>query len=172
MVTIEQPVRKGTTSWLLRFSSDLPNPTFYIYLNGIIVAQTQLTEFTVGVNLNENYVIEILDDSDAEPLQIFPGKVRLGWFFVSNTEYYRVDEYVGGVWTRRKKIRENDGYMQFESRFLEDGQTHLFRLVPVGTNGNDGTAREFSVLCVRYPDEPDVDYEYSNTTHYLSITEN
>ena len=172
MVTIEKPIRTGPMAVFLRFSSDLETPTFYIYVDGVLVTQTTATEYTLAVDPDQSYVVEILDDADAAPMQIFPGKARLGWFFVDGVKYYRVDEYIDAAWVERIKMPDNGGYMKWPSRFLEDCQIHLFRVTPVGTDGNEGTAKQFSVLMVRYPDSPDVSYSLSESTHKLTITEN
>lgn len=169
MVTIEPPVRMGQHSWLLKYSSNLSNPTFYIYLDGNLIAETKQTEYTIAVNLDEVSLIEILDDPDASPMQVFPGKARLGWFFVEGTDYYRVDEYINETWVERRRLPENNGYLQWESRFLEDGQTHLFHVVPIGINGNEGEAKQFAVLMVRRPDVPDVDYSYNEGTGNVTV---
>jgi len=172
MITLEPPIRTGTRSCLLRYSSDLDEPVFYIYLDGVLVAETSQAEYAIAVNPGESYVIEILDDPDAQPMQVFPGKVRLNWFYVEDTEYYRIDEYVDSAWVERARMPENNGYLTWESRFLEDGQSHTFRVVPVGVNGNEGTARQFAVLMVRHPDVPDVSFGYSQTNRTITITEN
>ncbi|MHC4123925.1 MAG: hypothetical protein ACYSSI_10155 [Planctomycetota bacterium] len=172
MVTMQPPIRTGDRSVLLKYSSDLPTPTFYIYVDGVLVAETAQTEYTIVVSLNENVIVEILDDADAQPMQIFPGKLRVGWFFVEDTDYYRVEEYISSQWVERKRLPENNGYLTWESRFLEDGQDHTFRVIPVGTNGNDGTEKQFTVLMVRHPDTPDVSYSYSNQTNKVTISEN
>ena len=169
MVTIISQVRTGDKSTLITYSRNLGSPTFYIYVDGVLVAQTTQTEYTIAVNPGETVVVEILDDAAAQAMQIFPGKARLGWFFVEDTDYYRIDEYIEGEWTERKKMPENNGYMEFESRFLKDGQDHQFRIVPVGINGNEGTARQFSVRTVRTPDTPDADYTYSNVTNKITL---
>jgi len=169
MVTIISQVRTGDKSTLITYSSSLGDPVFYIYVDGNLAAQTTQPEYTIAVNPGETVVVEILDDAATQPMQIFPGKVRLGWFFVEDTDYYRIDEYIEDEWVERRKMPENNGYMEFESRFLEDGQDHQFRIVPVGVNGNEGTGKEFSVLTVRTPDTPDVDYTYSNVTNKITI---
>lgn len=131
-------------SWRLKYSSDLEDPIFYIYLDGVIIAETPQTQYDIAINMNESSVIEVLDDPDTQPMQIFPGKVRLGWFFVEGTDYYRIDEYIGSEWVERYRMPENNGYLSWQSRFLEDNQTHIFRITPVGTNGNEGTAKQFA----------------------------
>ena len=174
MVTIESLERTGKTSWLLKFSSDQQDPIFYIYLDGVLVAQTSQTQYELVVNPDEYYVIEVLDDANAQPMQIFPGKTRLSWFGsdIDNTKYYRIDEYISSQWVERKRMPEKEGYIEWESRFLEDGTTHQFRVTPVATDGNEGTARQFNVLMVRHPDVPDVGYGYDSTDKQIEITEN
>ncbi len=172
MVTIEKPIRIGPRTVKLKYSSSLEDPTFYIYLDGALIAETTATEYILAVDPDQHYVVEVLDDANADPIQIFPGKARLGWFFVENTQYYRIDEYIVDAWVERMKMPENGGYMKWESRFLKDCQIHLFRITPVGTDGNEGTAREFSVLIVRNPDSPDVGFAYSESTNKATITEN
>lgn len=163
MVTIESLVRIGKYCWQITYSSDLPGtPTFYIYVDSVLATQTKQTTWNIALNLDESSVVEVLDNANEQPLQIFPGKARLMWFFVEDVNYYRVDEQINSVWTERKRLPENDGYLQFQSRFLEDGQSHLFRVVPVGLDGNEGTPKQFTVLMVRRPDAPNLDLYYSD----------
>lgn len=170
MVTIESTLQLSDRSFRVKYSSDLSDPEFYIYLDGRLVTITTQTEYVIGVNPGENYVLEILDDSVEVATQIFPGKIRLGWFFCEGCDYFLIDEYVSGSWQQRMRIKDSGGYLSFISRFLEDGQSHRFRIVPVGTNGNTGQIKEFVVLMVRYPDEPDVDFEFDSQTGKITIT--
>jgi len=172
MVTIEPPARMGQHSWKLEYSSDQEGPMFYIYLDGVLIAETRQTEYPVAINLEEISIIEILDDGDTPPMQVFPGKTRLGWFFVEGTEYYRVDEYINDEWVERSRLPENNGYLKWESRFLEDGQTHLFQVTAVGADGNESEAKQFAVLMVRRPDVPDVKYAHNEETGDITIEEN
>lgn len=172
MVTMQPPERVGAKSWKISYSSSLPTPTFYIYIDGVLAAETTQTEYVLSCEIGASFVVEVLDDPNTSPMQVFPGRLRLFWFYVDDAEYYRVDEYVGGEWLQRKRLPQADGYLQFESRFLEDGQTHTFRVVAVGENSNESTAKQFQVLLVRFPDVPDVGYSYNDTTKKLTITEN
>ena len=170
MVTIQSLKQVGINALLVEYSSDLPTPTFYIYIDGILVTQTNQTEYMLLVSSTDNIIIEILDTAAAVPTEVFPGRIRLGWFWSDNTDYYRIDEYIASVWTERVKIKDNTGYMDWQSRFLEDEQSHQFRLVPIGTNGNEGVAKEVTILMIRHPDTPDVSYAYSDSTNKVTIT--
>ena len=75
-------------------------------------------------------------------------------------------------WTERARVRHREtAYMQWMTRWLEDETSHQFRVVPVGTNGNEGTARTLTCLMVRNPTPPDVDYAYSNSTNKVTVSE-
>ncbi len=170
MVTIQPPERIGNKTVLFRYSSDLGGtPTFYIYLDGIRIAETKLTQYEIAIGINENSIVEILDDSDTQPQPVYPGRVRLGWFFVEDAQYYLIEEYVGAAWVPRRKVPDAGGYHAWMSRFLEDCQTHQFRITPVGIDGNEGTAKTFTILMVRHPDVPDVAYSYSNSTNKVTV---
>lgn len=174
MVTLQPPVRFGAMSFLLEFSSNLEDPTFYIYADGVLIAETKQNDYILAAGEGENIFIEVLDDAEALPMQVFPGKARLCWFGADETieaDYYRVDEYSDSQWTPRASLPENGGYLAFESGLLDDGKVHRFRIVPVGVNGNEGQAKEFAILVVRYPDEPSVNIEYSSITKKITITE-
>jgi len=166
MVTITDIITTGIFSTLIKYSSDLETPTFYIYLDGNLIDQTAQTEYKLSVNLDESSIIEILDDPEEKPIEIFPNKIKLNFFCSQETSYYKIDEYIESEWLTRQKIKDNSGYMSFESRFLEDCQSHIFRIIPVGTDGNEGESRQFTVLCCRYPDVPAVDYEYEKIEYY------
>jgi len=170
MVTIDKILRIDSNIWQVQYSSSLEDATFYIYIDGIEVAITQLTQYNLPVAFGENSIIEILDDPDELPAEVFPGKVVLGWSFVEAADHYSIEEYVGGNWLEVARVQDNGGYMSWQSRLLKDGQVHLFRIIPVAANDNEGTPREFAVLTVRHPDVPDVNYSYSQETKQLILT--
>jgi hypothetical protein len=171
-VTINEPKQVDSRSWLVSWSSDEDNPTYYVYKDGRIVGTTKDTQMIFTVEPGEALVIEVLDDEDAEPQTAYPGRLMLRWYQSPATDYYLVQEYYGGSWVTRKKVADlGQGYFAWQTRFLEDSTVHQFRIVPVGTNGNEGTAKTFSVLMVRHPDVPDVDYSYSDTTNKVTISE-
>lgn len=126
---------------------------------------------TFTVSAGEQLVVEVLDAADERPEAAFPGRLTLGWYRVADAAKYRIDEYIGGNWTQRASIDDTGiGYYQWKTRFLEDSQTHQFRIVPVGNNGNDGDALAFSVLMVRHPDPPSASFSYSSATGTVTIS--
>lgn len=152
-VTIVSSVAISETVFDVTYSSDLGGtPTFWIYQDGVFVTQTTETvwRFTTqpGVTLN----IEILDTS-ASPGTVLSGIATITWPGDSTAKHYRVDELVSGTWTLRQIVQEiNKGSYSWKSRYLEDEETHQFRVIAVGQNDEQASARAFSVLIVRRPD--------------------
>ena len=169
-VTINTPIPLTATSWLISWSSDLENPTFYIYRDGVLISTTTETSITIIVATGETPVIEVLDEAGT-PATAFPGNVMLCWYPREATDYYRIDESVSAVWTERAKVYdEGQAFFIWYTRWLEDSTLHQFRIVPVGTNGNEGTATEVSQLMVRHPDPPAQNFGYSAITRKITIS--
>jgi len=169
-VTYSNPaaVRGGVR---LTWQSDAEDPTFYVYRDGVLIATTKQRSMMFSGQAGEQVVVEVLDDADGIPVAAYPGRVWLRWKPSTDTAKYRVEEYVGAAWTARASIL-HDGRLRytFRTRYLEDSTTHLFRVVPVGENGNDGTPKTWSVLCIRHPDVPDASYSYASGTGLVTIT--
>lgn len=170
-VSITKTERVGPNGWRVSWSSDLVSPVFYVYQDGRLVDVTTAASGTFNVPAGESLVLEVLDDPNIKPEAAFPGKLTLGWYPVPDTKAYRIDEYLSGEWKEQKRISETgQGFYQWKTRWLEDSQTHQFRIVPIGTNGNAGTPLTFSVLMVRHPDPPDVNFSYSADTQTVTIS--
>ena len=152
------------------YQSDLGGtPTFYLYLNGVAVGETQETAHVFQVGEGAQIDIQIFDDAADEPERFFTGRIWVSWYHVTNAEYYDVYEYVGAAWVLRARIWDTGlGYFNWESRYLEDRTTHQFRVTARG-NGNDGTVTDTTVLMVRHPDPPDATWSYSNVTHKVTV---
>lgn len=171
-VTIQIPTQTSSGNWRVDYSSSLSDPTFFIYRDGILVNTTNQTYFSFLVKGGDSPVIEIKDSATDIPKEGFPGRLILTWFSTPATSHYRIEEFVNAVWTFRQNVSEDGrGYYKWQTRFLEDEASHQFRIIPVGTNENDGTIESFVVLMVRHPDVPDVNYTYSDSTKKLTITE-
>jgi hypothetical protein len=160
----------GPLAWRLRWASDDPDATFRVYRDGQLIAQTEQTEAIVAVVPGTAPVFEVLDDPDEEPSDGFPPYVTLQWAQTAETAEYRVEELVSAVWTTLATIPdENAAYYRWTSEPLDDVSSHSYRIVPVGTNGNDGTPLTFAVLLVRVPDPPDMTMSYFSGAGLLTF---
>ena len=178
-VTFRQPRRTGSDAWVIAWTSDQVSPTYRVYRDGRLIATTTAQSITITVAAgSETPVIEVLDDAADLPAAGFPGRALLAWFrsATGSLNHFRVEEYVGAAWTLRRKLRDPGstinaaGYFTWKSRWLEDVTTHQFRVIPVGDNGNQGSAMTFAVFVVRHPDPPSVTVAWDSGTAKVTIT--
>ena len=169
-ITMLEPVQLDSRTWRVSWSYPAQDPTFYVYRDGVLLGSTQQTWWDFALDSGEGLVIEVQADAGRLPVSAFPARLTLCWYAAADAEHYRIEEYVGTTWTLRARLRDRgQGYFTWNTRPLEDETTHQFRIIPVGDNGNQGTALTFSCLMVRHPDPPQVGYSYSNTTHAVTI---
>ncbi len=171
-VTYSSIVQISATQWRLVFESDLGGtPTFYIYADGILIDSTTRTWREVGVEAGEQIQFEVLDDVNATPVTAYPGRLFMTWVPVANDQSYRVEEFVSAAWVVRTTIQVGvETYFSFTSRYLEDVTTHQFRVIPVGTNEEDGSARPFTALMVRRPDRAEMALTYASGTAKVTVS--
>ena len=177
MVTDLHAVGVDAFTWRLVWSSDLADATFWIYRDGALLATTTETSYRVTLEPGSDPVFEVLDaeGSDAptdEPSPRFPDHIVLAWYAAgAGVSHYRIDRLVDETWFPESQVSERGvGYCRWRSDRLADGQTHRFRVVPVGLNGNDGAATPFAALMVRVPNAPRARYEYHPLTATVTIT--
>ena len=149
----------GPRSLWVEFTSTLSSPTFYVYLDGVLVSKTQRANAVISIEPNIHYVLEVTDSASQTPTVIYPARWWINWQPSPDggVHHYRVEEFVSSAWVLRAKVPHSGrSHYRWLSRQLEDVTTHQFRIVPVGTNGNQGTAATITSLMVRQPDIPSV----------------
>lgn len=171
-VTINNPQRLSEDTYLLSWSSTETDPAYYIYRDGELIDTTFAETYAVTIEEGESPVFEILDDVDAVPIPGYPARQEICWLPATSAESYRIDEYVDSAWVQRDSVPDDGSpFFSWTTRPLEDVTTHLFRVTPVGANGNDGTSKTYSIAMVRCPDPPDVTITYDDETGTLTIDE-
>ncbi len=172
-LTVNKPVRLGPNTWKLSWSSILSNVTFSIYRDGELALQTKLLSHIFYIEQGESPVFEIIDTPGGLPSVGFPGNSLITWYAIAGTDHYRVEEFVAAVWTLQRKIVAGDKpYFNFRTRWLEDVTIHQFRVIAVGTNGNESTAKLVNVFMVRHPDPPLAGFAYNGAgPKTVTITE-
>lgn len=168
-VTVSEFASLGSGMWRLSWASDASDPTFTVYRNGILFDTTTSTSITVA--LDDGDVIEVIDDG-GDPANAFKSRITVQWNEVASAEYYTVSELIDGAYVQRAKVLDNGSPVyEWTSRVLEDGQQHTFKVVPTGTNGNDGTATTVTFRMVRHPSPELCDHSWDATEHALTFTE-
>lgn len=170
MITAFTAARTGEGSLRLSWASDLPDPTFYLYRDGRLELSTTETTTVVAVDPADSPTFDVFDDPADAPTPACPDRLTLAWYATPATASYRIEQFDGGGWAAAGDVPDDgSGYYTWDTGRLADGVVHSFRVVPVGTNGNDGTPRQFSALVARVPDAPAVAMTYSAATGRVTI---
>jgi hypothetical protein len=154
-------VSYGVPVWLdgercrLSWSSDVSGAVFRVFRDGDLVSTTRATSLLFVVGPGESLDVEVLDDALTEPTYNAPGYAVLHWWPSSGAAAYRVEEFVEGAWSESGIVREDGrGFLSFKTRWLGDGYSGAWRVVPIGAGGLEGAAVLFDVRVVRFPAPP------------------
>jgi len=171
IVTLSEMV--SPTTLRFEYSSDLPDPMFYIYVYSTLITTTPDTHYELEVPTDEWPAIDILDDAGDTPPYSRDGHEMLYWAASPDTASYRIDERVASEWVKRGSV-ETEGNMtwySFRTPLLDDETDYLFRVVPVGINGNDGDQLLFDIQMVRVPDVTAINVVYNNVSGKITVSE-
>ncbi len=165
----------GGHTWYLEWTSNTaPDGPFYVYIDGLLSETTYSPFRTFSLDDDEHIQIEILDSLSTTPTFSYPGRLVLSWDApAKETISYLVQQYVDSAWTDITTVTPvlNQTYFEYETAILDDVTTHQFRVIPIGVNNEQGTSRDFTVLMVRIPDQPDVAITYSQITGLATIAD-
>jgi len=172
-VTYDNPVNVGGNSWRLSWTSDSEDPCFYIYdlCAGRLIATTTDTSIVVALEAGARLVVEVREAAYTKIPRGYPRQITLFWFRVTATSYYLVEEYVVDTWTARARVYDTGaGSFRYVTRYLDDETSYQWRVTPVGTNGNSGTAKAWTVLVVGYPDPVAATLAHDDETVKVTIS--
>lgn len=179
MIDFTSVTRTGTNRYKYEWSA--VNGPFRIYSNGLELAgQTANeaggyddTEFSIDASdASEPPALEVLDSTETdEPLSLqYPPRLVIQWRGDIYADHYRVEQYVSGAWTLRRRVPEQElGYYTFTSDLLADG-SHLFRVLSVDPYGNLSTARTQDISFAGTPLPPSISLSYSAGTGDLTVS--
>lgn len=176
-VTFTENKRIDYEAWRFVWESTLGAGTiYYQYVDGVLDVVGPATERTFYLASGESIQFEVLDSALDSPQPGYPGRVQLGWVpgeELDVASYYLVEEWVVDEWLEHARVPGGEGLGSFvwESDSLDDVTTHLFRVTGVSDAGLSGAVDSYSVLMVRRPDSPDVDYVYDEGTGKITVDE-
>ena len=163
MVTFNPPTSLGSGAYLITWSSDQVSPTYRVYLDGVLVS-TQTVASSVLRAEGTAPILEILDVPDDVAADAFPDHFTLGWITSTNTSRYRIEKYSNGAWTATATVAASSDPWQSWSTPRQDDETSVqWRIVPIDSAGNDGTATAFTETMVRNPDIPSVSFAWNGS---------
>lgn len=169
-VTLVSSQQIDANVWRLEWSSDLPSPTFYIYVNGTLTSITTNTWQLLTVQPGSYVTFEVFDTPEDMPSAQWPANIVLGWAGIDGAAHYRIERYADGQWLEVDTVYANptDSYI-YRTAPVEDCTEHLFRCIAVASNGQESAAREWVIFMVRKPDVPTLSYAYDTETRTVTI---
>lgn len=174
MVTIEQPELVssggGIDTYVARWSSDLPDPEYTVYLNGVLaLSETTQESYEFAVASDRDFLLTVVDDGSA-PEIFFSGVVVLGWHASEEALAYRVDQWTGAAWSEIARVLDDGrGWFEYETDVLDDGADEQFRVVAESATGAESTPFEVIVAMARNPDVPAWEGSYDSGSGDLTI---
>jgi len=151
--------KMGLTAW--RFVWAATTGPYRIYLGGQLLDTIDGTEWEADILEYPDYPppIEVLDTNGAlgdVEHYIHPPYAELQWYGDASAAVYYVEEKTGSAsYTRRQIINEvGVGYYLFRTPVLLEGLNE-WRVIPVDSAGNEGTALDFSFNIVPPPLPPE-----------------
>jgi len=171
MVTELPPLYLGERTFQLRFSSDLPDPTFYIWRGGQFLGSTKRGTWNLIVDEGDRADVDVLDVPGA-PSYAVPFKGSIWWQGDPRTAVYSVQQYVGAAWVEVANVLERgETVYKWETPFLENYQTHEFRIIATDPAGNESEALALSLFVVRRPEFTPWTYTYDSGTGRITVYE-
>lgn len=171
-VTFATPRVTALGGWVALWTSDLDDPTYRVYVNGVYQATTKANTWTLAVQETESITIEVFDDEVTRPQIAVRAPVVMTWQSVAGTSKYRVEQLIDSVWTIVKEVKSDDPNLRYVSPPLADSVTeHELRVTSVGTNENESSPVAVSVINRRHPDPPeDTTFAYDPGDNTVTIS--
>lgn len=160
----------GGTTVLVEWTAGSPGTTYYVWVNGALYATTQNPYAEIAGAQGEQLVVQVFNSASDTGATAVYGRATLNWYEREGAEYYRIEELIDGTWTERDFIAAGLWFNVWVSRWLEDSQSHAFRVVPIAGDV-DGEPVPSWRYVVRYPNVPTSTLTYNEDTGNLEIGE-
>lgn len=155
---------------------------YHWYVNGAYVGETVLASRDFYLAPGELARVECVDtlDADYDPLAAapvgYPARRTLWWIrsTATDVDVYVVDQQKdGGNWTELGRLRISDAWSySFLTPPLDDLSEYTWRITPVDTAGNEGSALTIGPEdVVRTPDAPNFTVTFDEGTTRVTIAE-
>jgi len=182
-ITKYEQMRTGIQTQVM-VQSDLTGTVYYHwYLDGgyLGYTTTPYRSFTLPQDDQSEFAVVDTTDASFDPVANAPthytAKRPIWWVrsAATDVDYYRVDQKKGaGEWEQIGVVYEDATHWDYQvtTPRLDDLGTYTWRVVPVDTIGNEGTALTIGPeLIVRTPDAPEVTITYDEGTDKVTIAE-
>jgi len=169
MVTEYPPLYLGSRDYLLRFTSDLPEPLFRIWRDGVLIAQTYNNTHHVMVDSLDRASFEIRDD-DKQGAWNVPYKGFIWWQGNPLAERYEISWKVGLDWVLLASVYETgESLYKWDTPVLENQTEYEFRVIAIDADGNQSEPLLLNKYVVRRPQFEPWDYTYASSTGQITV---
>jgi len=183
VITDYNQTRRGNVTTVNVTSSLSGVVYFHWYVDGVHVAATTSPEWTFRFEGGEQVRVEVVDTADPDFDTVagapagWPAR-RLLWWTASvsaDCAHYRVEQKKAtGSWETVGLVHHQADQWAYQllTDRLDDLTEYTWRIVPVDTAGNDGTAKTIGPeTVVRTPDAPDFDISFDSGTTQVTFSE-
>lgn len=168
-ITFLNPQKVGASAWRLTWTSDVADPTFNIYVNGVQAAEQRVNTFVVGGDYIDTHVVEVMDDGSA-PRYAANNRSELLFNTDANADHYDVEHNPGSGFVKIAQMPRAGGREAMRTSPLDDASVHQFRVTPVREDGTSGTVVTVSGRSIRHADVPLVSLAYASGTGVVTIS--
>jgi len=152
--------------------SSLTTPTYYVYLDGVLVETIERTWTFVNIPPGETLDFQVYDDSATIPDEAYSGRFVFNWYNQdTDIVSFEVAIYQSGSYTVLDSIPVSslEHYYQYKSSYLSNETEYQFRITPIGYNQARGVPVYIAQTMVRLPDPPDASYSYDVGSQILTV---
>lgn len=168
---------------IVTVTSDLTSPFYHWYISGRYAGMTLANRkaFFLPPGSQGRVTCQDTVDQDYDPYANapdgYPNFRTVHWIraIATDVDHYKIEEQKdSGGWTQKALVghEESRWYYTWESGILVDLSSYEWRITPVDTNRNAGTAISYTAeKIVRVPDAPDFKFLYNATTDKITFAE-
>lgn len=157
------------TAWKIHFLVET-GKRYVVRRRGMTLRQVSRSPVLIRVPSGESVDVEIVEAGSEETVPAADVAAEVRMARVAGARQYRIDEYVSGSWVERATL-DDASADELARRMapLTRGSSNQYRVVPIGADGNEGTAAAVTVEGLRPPDVPLVSWTYDADTGLVTV---
>lgn len=171
-VTIDN-VHEGPSprSVIITYSSDLDNPTFYVWQDGELIYDTSRTSLVLTLQEDQTNVISIFDSADDRPLPTEKSDGLIRFASDESSEAYRVYIKDGITLTLQQEIRKDtiNKTHSYRTGRIDDDDGVTFQITSL-QDSLESVPAILPVSVIRIPDAPLVSAAFDDGTNKLTYS--
>ena len=169
MVTELPSLQLGVRDWLLRYSSDQPDPLYRIYSHGKRIAATTHDPHHVMVDSFDTADFEIRDD-DLPPAYSVPYRGTIWWYGNPLVAHYLIEQWIASAWVQVAEVFETgEPVYRWQTAVLPNNEESQFKVRAFDHAGNESAPLLLSKYVVRKPAKTEWSWSYDSGTGQVTV---